>query len=316
MKAAVIEKYGSIDSLRVQEVEKPEPTEDEVRLKVFAASVNPSDLHLIKGKHFGSRFGKKRRIPGIDVSGMVDAMGPNAMDCSWGDEVYADLSNHGYGSFAEYVCVPRSAIALKPKNLDYIEAACVPYAATSALQGLVDEGDIFSHRSALIVGASGGVGHFAVQIAKNYDLQVTGVARTEKLDFVKTLGADFVLDYTKEDYMKSDNHYELIFDTAGQRSAFKFRKMLTRDGRYVAIAATASALLQTPIIGILNNRRVKTFRTRPSTEDLATLRKLIEKGSVKPNVDKVFSLDEVPQALKYLESGQVKGKIAIHVSDG
>jgi len=319
MKAAVFDRYGDLDSLRVEEISKPEPKADEVRLKVYAASINPADYYIVRGKPFPVRFStgliKPRvRIPGIDVAGMVDAMGPEAMECEWGQEVYADLSDSGFGAFAEYVCVPKSAIALKPRNLNYVEAAAVPLAATTALQGLM-KGEVLSYRSALVVGASGGVGHFAVQIAKNYGLHVTGVCSTDKVDFVKSLGADEVIDYNKTDYTRMDRSYELIFDTAAKRSASTFRKMLTTDGRYVAVAFSPSALINSPFGGILNNKKIVTYVAQPSTEDLATLRKMIESNRIKPHVDRVFELEDITEAYKYWKSGQAKGKIAIHVSD-
>ncbi|MGB6036579.1 MAG: NAD(P)-dependent alcohol dehydrogenase [Cryomorphaceae bacterium] len=318
MKAVVFDKYGSIDNLRIEEIQKPEPNADEVRLKVYAASINSGDIQLIRG-NFASRmrsgfFSPGLKVPGIDVSGMVDAMGPEAIGCTLGQEVYADLSDYGYGGFAEYVCVPKSAIALKPSNLSYEEAAAVPMSATAAFQGLLDWGDMLSYRSTMIIGAAGGVGHFAVQIAKNYNLQVTGVTRGENLDFVTSLGADYVKSYDDIDF-NSENHYELIFDTVADNSAYKFRRMLTRDGKYVACAFSPSAVIHSPFGGILNNRKIVTFDAQPNTDDLATIRKMIEKGKVAPRVDRVYPLEETPEALKYVAEGNAKGKVVIKIAE-
>jgi NADPH:quinone reductase-like Zn-dependent oxidoreductase len=317
MKAVVFDKYGSIDNLRMEEIEKPEPKADEVRLKVYAASVNSGDLQLINGR-LSSRlrtgiFRPGRTVPGIDVSGIVDAMGPEAIGCTWGQEVYADLSDYGFGGFAEYVCVPKSAIALKPSNLSYVEAAAVPMAATTALQGLLTWGEMLSYRSALVIGAAGGVGHFAVQIAKNFNLQVTAVTREQNLDFVTSLGADYVMSYDEIDF-SSDKHYELIFDTVADNSAHKYRKMLTRDGKYVACAFSPSAVLHSPFGGILNNRKIVTFEAQPSMDDLAIIRKMTEKGNVTPKVDRIYTLEETGEALKYLAAGNARGKVVIKIA--
>lgn len=319
MKAIVFNKYGSIDNLRIEEIERPEPEADEVRLKVFAASVNAGDLQLIKG-NLRSRlrnglFRPGNRIPGIDVAGIVDAMGPEAIGCKLGQEVYADLSDYGFGAFAEYICVPKSAVALKPSNLDYVKSAAVPRAATTAFQGLLDWGQMLSFRSAMIIGASGGVGHFAVQIAKNYNLQVTAVAREDNLEFVRSLGADHAISYDELDLSNSDHHYELIFDTVADNSAHKYRKMLTRDGKYVSSAFSPSASIQSPFGGILNNRKVVTFEARPDTDDLATIRKMIEKGNLTPRIDRVYPLEKTVEALKYLATGKALGKVVIQISD-
>jgi NADPH:quinone reductase-like Zn-dependent oxidoreductase len=318
MKAVVFDKYGSIDNLRIVEIEKPEPKADEVRLKVYAASVNSGDLQSIKGK-LSSRlstgiFRPGKTVPGTDVSGIVDAMGPEAVGCTLGQEVYADVSDYGFGGFAEYVCVPKSAIALKPSNLSYVEAAAVPMAATTALQGLLNWGEMLSYRSAMVIGAAGGVGHFAVQIAKNYNLQVTAVTREQNLDFVKSLGADYAKSYDEIDF-SADNHYELIFDTVADNSAHKYRKMLTRDGKYIACAFSLSALFHGPFGGILNNRKIVTFEAQPNTDDLAIIRKMIEKGNVMPRVDRVYPLEETVEALKYLAAGKSRGKVVIKISE-
>jgi len=318
MKAVVFDKYGSIDNLRIEELKKPEPMADEVRLKVFAASVNSGDMQLIRGR-LSARlrsglFSPGIRVPGIDVAGIVDAMGPEAIGCTYGQEVYADLSDYGYGGFAEYVCVPKSAIALKPGNLSYVEAAAVPMCATAAFQGLLDWGDMLSYRSVMIIGASGGVGHFAVQIAKNYNLQVTGITRASNLDFVAGLGADHVKSYDEIDF-NAEDHYELIFDTVADDSAHKFRNMLTRDGKYVACAFSPTAVIQSPFGGVLNNRKIVTFDTQPNTDDLATIRKMIEKGNVLPRVDRVFPIEQTVDALKYLAEGNANGKVVIKMPD-
>jgi len=318
MKAVVFDRYGAIDNLQMEELEKPEPKADEVRLKVFAASVNSGDIQLIRGT-LSSRlnnglFTPGKKVPGIDVAGMVDAIGPEAMGCELGQEVYGDLSGYGYGGFAEYVCVPKSAIALKPNNLDFIEAAAVPRAATAAFQGLLDWGDMLSYRSVMVIGAAGGVGHFAVQIAKNYNLQVTAVTRKDNLEFVTNLGADHVKCYNEIDF-SADNHYELIFDPVADNSAHKFRRMLTRDGKYVASAFSLSAKFHSPFGGILNNRKIMTFDVRPDLDDLATIRKMIEKGNVTPRIDRVYPFEQVGEALKHFSAGKARGKVVIQMNE-
>jgi NADPH:quinone reductase-like Zn-dependent oxidoreductase len=202
---------------------------------------------------------------------------------------------------------------LKPSNLSYVEAAAVPMAATTALQGLLTWGEMLSYRSALVIGAAGGVGHFAVQIAKNFNLQVTAVTREQNLDFVTSLGADYVMSYDEIDF-SSDKHYELIFDTVADNSAHKYRKMLTRDGKYVACAFSPSAVLHSPFGGILNNRKIVTFEAQPSMDDLAIIRKMIEKGNVTPKVDRIYTLEETGEALKYLAAGNARGKVVIKIA--
>jgi NADPH:quinone reductase-like Zn-dependent oxidoreductase len=188
-------------------------------------------------------------------------------------------------------------------------------AATAALQGLLNYGEMLSYRSAMIIGAAGGVGHFAVQIAKNFDLQVTAVTREENIEFVRSIGADFVISSDNTDYIKSKNHYELIFDTIADKSARRFRKMLTRDGRYVACAFSPSAVVQSPFGGILNNRKIVTFDAKPNMDDLATIRKMIEKGNITPRVDKVFPLTEIKEAFSFYSSGKAKGKVVLTMDD-
>jgi len=319
MKSIVFDKYGSIENLYIEEGEKPEPKEDEVRLKVYAAALNPKDLEMIRGD-FKSRlntgfFRPGKRTPGIDVAGMVDAMGPEAIGCKWGQEVYADLSNYGYGGFAEYVCVPKSAIALKPKNLSYVESAAVPMAATTALQGLLNWGEMLSYRSAMIIGAGGGVGHFAVQIAKHYGLNVTAVTRKKNSEIVKAIGADHVISYDEIDFSQRAKRFELIFDTTTRRPAGRYLRLLTRDGRYVACAYSRSAYLLSPFGGILNNRKIVSFDAQPNTDDLATIRKLIERGSIYPRIDRSFALEDTSEALKYLSEGKSCGKVVIEIAN-
>ncbi|HKK39429.1 MAG TPA: NAD(P)-dependent alcohol dehydrogenase, partial [Cryomorphaceae bacterium] len=307
MRAIVFDKYGSVDQLRLEEVEKPVPQADEVRIKVCAASVNRIDLQLVQGKFWyrmrNGLFNPGKATPGIDIAGVVDALGPEAIGWMLGQEIYASLANYGFGGFAEYVCVPKSALALKPKNLSFVESAAVPTTATTAFQGLVDWGQMLSYRSVLIIGAAGGVGHFAVQMAKNYNLQVTAVSRSENLDFVKSLGADFTLSHEKMEFLSDERRYELIFDTVGDTSAHKYRKMLTGDGKYVVSAFSPSAIVSSPFGGILNNRKVIVFRVKPDPKDLSTIRKMIERGSVYPKVDRIYPLEEIKEALTYATSG-------------
>ena len=235
MKAMVYTKYGPPDVLELQEVEKPAPNDNEVLIKVHAASVNPAELHLLRADPFFARFYSgllkpKNTILGADISGIVESVGRNIKQFHIGDEVFGDLSDCGWGGFAQYVCAPENALALKPANLSFEEAAAVPLAAITALQGLRNKGHIHQGQKVLINGASGGVGTFAVQIAKSFGTEVTGVCSTRNLDLVRSIGADHVIDYTQVDFTRNGQHYDLIFDAVGNRSVSDFKRALSPNG--------------------------------------------------------------------------------------
>jgi 2-desacetyl-2-hydroxyethyl bacteriochlorophyllide A dehydrogenase len=321
MKAIVCTKYGPPDVLQLKEVAKPTPKDNEVLVKIHAASVNPADWHLLRGKPFLVRlmsFGllkPKNKILGADVAGRVEAVGRNVEQFRPGDEVFGDISGCGLGAFAEYVCVPENALAVKPANVSFEEAAAVPLAAFTALHGLRDKGQIQPGQKVLINGAGGGVGTFAVQLAKSFGAEVTGVCSTGKLDMVRSIGADQVIDYTQEDFTKNGEHYDLILDAAAYRSIFDYERVLSPKGIYVMVGGSMAALFQAillgPWISMTGNKKMRFLSSKPNKKDLVFLRELLEAGKVKPVIDRRYPLSEVAEALRYLEEGHARGKVVI-----
>jgi NADPH:quinone reductase-like Zn-dependent oxidoreductase len=322
MKAIVCTKYGPPDVLRLEEVEKPIPGDDEVLVEVHAASVTYSSLMLIRGEPFVGRvmglglLRPKHKIPGGDLAGRVVAVGANVKQFQPGDEVYGDLSDCGRGAFAEYVAAPENALALKPANISFEEAAAVPEAALVALQALRDHGQIQPGQKVLINGASGGIGTFAVQIAKYFGAEVTGVCSTRNVDLVRSLGADHVIDYTKEDFTESGQGYDLILAAAGYRSIFDYRRALSPKGIYVstggAMAQTFQALLLGPLISMTGDKKLGAMLVKPN-KDLAFMREIIEAGKVKPVIDSCYPLSQAAEALRYYADGHSRGKVVITV---
>lgn len=322
MKAIVCTKFGPPDVLQFAEVEKPAPRDDEVLVEVHAASVTFSNLMLVTGKPFVGRLmglgllKPKLKIPGSDIAGRIEAVGRNVTQFSPGDEIYGDLSGCGRGGFAEYVCAPENAVALKPANLSFEEAAAVPEAALVALQALRDNGQIKKGQKVLIYGASGGIGTFAVQIAKYFEAEVTGVCSTKNLDMVRSLGADHVIDYAKEDFAQNRPCYNLIVATAGYRSIFDYKRALSTEGIYVstggAMAQTFQALLLGPFISMTGSKKLGAMLVKPN-KDLAFMKKLLEAGSVKPVIDRCYPLSETTEALRYYGEGHARGKVVITV---
>jgi NADPH:quinone reductase-like Zn-dependent oxidoreductase len=321
MKAMVFTEYGPPDVLRLQDVEKPAPADDQILVKVHAASVVWADLAFVKGQPFVSRLSSglrkpKYTIPGMDVAGRVEAVGKNAKQFQPGDEVFGDVSRCGFGAFAEYVAVPESELALKPANLTFEEAAAVPQAALVALQGLRDKGGIQPGQKVLINGASGGNGTFAVQIAKYYGAEVTGVCSTRNLDLVRSLGADHVIDHTQEDFTKNGQPIDLIFDIAGNRSLSEYLRALRPKGTYVACAISPGALLLGPLISMLGSKKVVQLSHSPNAKDLVFMKELIEAGKVVPVIARVYPLSEAAEALRNYEDGHAQGKVVITVAPG
>jgi NADPH:quinone reductase-like Zn-dependent oxidoreductase len=321
MKAIVCTKYGPPDVLQLKEVEKPTPKANEVMIKIHAAAVTFSNLSLVSGKPFLARLGfgllkPKVKIPGSDIAGRVEAIGRNVKQFKPGDEVFGDLSDCGRGGFAEYVCAREKALALKPANISFEEAAAVPEAALVALQGLRDKGHITKGQKVLIYGASGGIGTFAVQIAKYFGAEVTAVCSTSNLDIVRSIGADHAIDYTKEDFTKSGQRYDLILATAGYRSIFDYKRALSPRGIYVAtggsLAQTFQALLLGPWISITGSKKLSALLVKPN-KDLGFIKELIEAGKVKPVIDRRYPLSEVPEAFRYYAKGHTRGKVVITV---
>src|ERR687893_2759963 len=324
MKSMVNMKYGAPDVLKVTEVERPTPKDDEVVLKVHAASVNPADWHILRGAPYLARmqFGLRKpkdRVLGCDVAGHIEALGKNVTMLKPGEEVFGSPFMHGLGAFAEWVCISEDLLAPKPANLSFEQAAAVPVAASTALQGLRDHGRIEPGYKVLIIGASGGVGTFAVQIAKSFDAEVTGVCSTRNVDMVRSLGADHVIDYTREDFTQSGQKYDLIFQLAGTRSPSECRRALTSrgtlvlssgesEGRWIGpVARIIKALVLSPFV----SQKMASFTVKPNKEDLRFLTELIESGKLTPVIDRTYSLSETPEAIRYLEEGHARAKVVI-----
>jgi NADPH:quinone reductase-like Zn-dependent oxidoreductase len=313
MKAIVYTQYGSPDVLELKEVEKPAPKDDQVLIKVLAIAANAGDLHLLRADPFLVRLmagllKPKYNILGTDVAGRVEAVGGNVKQFKVGDEVFGNVSPYGWGGFAEYVCAHEDAFVLKPSRLTFEEAAAVPMAATTALQGLRDHGKIQPGQKVLINGASGGVGMFAVQIAKSFGAEVTAVCSTRNLDIARSIGADHVIDYTQEDFTKSEQRYDLILAANGYHPISDYKRALTPKGIYVMTGGSGAQTFQAMI-------RLGPWVAKPNHQDLVFLKELLEAGKIKPVIDRSYPLSQVPDALRYLEEGHAKGKIVITVAD-
>jgi NADPH:quinone reductase-like Zn-dependent oxidoreductase len=317
MKAFIYEKYGPPETLRMAEVDKPAPDADQVLVKVLAASVNAADWHVLRGKPLFSRatlglLRPKHQILGVDIAGRVEAVGSGVTRFRPGDEVYANLLDHGYGGFAEYVSVPVAVVSLKPASLSFEEAAAVPMAAVTALQGLGHHGDLQPAQQVLINGASGGVGSFAVQIAKAYRAEVTAVTSTGNLDLVRSLGADHVLDYTRDDVVKTGRRYDLILDTVGNRSVPELRRALAVGGKAAVTGFTSVARLLA--VSLRGGKDIAQVQAHVTAKDLELLSELIEAGKVRPQIDRRYRFAEIPDAIAYLEQGHARAKVVVGVA--
>jgi NADPH:quinone reductase-like Zn-dependent oxidoreductase len=323
MKAIVYTEYGPPDVLQLQEVAQPTPQEGEVLVKVCAASVNYPDWAFVRGKPFMVRLTSgglrkpKYTVLGADIAGQVEAVGRNVKQFQTGDEVYGDISESGFGGFAEYVSVPEEALAPKPANLTYEQAATVPMAAVVALQALRDHGHALHQPGlkVLIVGASGGNGTFAVQIAKAFGAEVTGVCSTRNVDMVRSIGADHVIDYTREDFTQSGQRYDLILATAGYRSIFDYRRALSPKGIYVSTGGSTAQIFQGmllgPFISMTGAQKMGSMLAKPSQKDLVFVKELIEAGKVVPVIDRRYPLSETAEAVRYYGKGHARGKVVI-----
>ena len=323
MKANVVEKYGTPDVMEFKDVEKPTPKDNEVLVKVHAASINMADWHLLTADIFLVRLEMgllkpKNKILGADMAGRVESVGKNVTQFQPGDEVFGDLATSGFGSLAEYVAVPEHVLALKPVNLTFEEAAAYPMAAVTALQGLRDQGKLQPGQKVLIQGASGGVGAFAVQIAKALGAEVTAVCSTRNIELVRSLGADHVIDYTKEDFTKNGKQYDLILAVNGYHPINDYKRSLTPKGIYVMAGGATKqmfeALLRSSFISEKNGRKLGVLTALPKQEDLVYLKGLTEAGKLKPVIDKRFPLNEAAQALRYLGEGHARGKVILTVA--
>jgi NADPH:quinone reductase-like Zn-dependent oxidoreductase len=314
MKAFVSEKYGPPEMLRMAEVKKPSPAADEALVKVLAVSVNPADWRSMRAKPFFSRatlglLRPKHRILGGDIAGRVEAVGSDVNQFKPGDEVYANLLDHGNGGFAEYVSVPVEAMSFKPANLSFEEAAAVPMAGVTALQGLRHHGEIRAGQRVLINGASGGIGTFAVQIAKSYGSEVTGVTSTRNIDLVGSLGADHVVDYTTTDFFRSGRRYDLILDTIGNLSVRDLRLALVEGGQAAVVGFTSVAKLIG--VSLRGGKDIAIVSAHVATTDLEYLANLIEAGKVRPHIDRRYPFADIPAAISYLEQGHARGKVVV-----
>jgi len=341
MKAIVYYNYGSPDVLRYAEIEKPDVGDNEVLIKVRAASVNPLDCAL-KGVPYIFRLAFGLRAPnvtqpgrpGVDVAGLVEAVGRNVTQFKPGDEVFgacvsdpqasgAKVWVHHQGTFAEYVCVPESMLVMKPDNVAFEQAAAVPVAAFTALQGLRDKGQVQPGQEVLISGAAGGVGTFAVQIAKSFGAEVTGVCSTRNVDMVRSIGADQVIDYTQEDFTKRGRRYDLILDCVGNHSLSECRRVLNPKGKCVLVGDLSgrnaigllARLIKVLVLSLFPRQKVVTFLARPNKEDLALMYELMKTGKVKPVIDRRYSLSDAPQAIRYLAEKHARGKVVITLED-
>jgi len=323
MQAIVYTEYGPPEVLQLKEVAKPTPKDDEILIKVQATSLNRSDWEGLIGKPLYARLGGLRRparsILGSDIAGRVEAAGAKHTKFKPGDEVYGDILSQ-MGGFGEYVCVRGSVMALKPAGLSFAEASAIPQAGVIALQGIRDQGQVQPGHKVLINGAGGGGGMFAIQLAKLYGAEVTGVDNTGKLEFMRSLGADHVIDYTREDFTKSGKQYDLILDLFAHRSAFALARALSPTGSYFAVGGSVTTLLQIalggPLIGRRTGKKVRVLIVQPNSIDMATVAELCATGKIVPVIDREFPLSAVPEALQYLGDGRVKGKAVIKVQPG
>src|SRR6266487_1798951 len=320
MKAIVQHKYGSPDVLKMEEVELPTPTDNEVLIKVHAVSVNLSDWEGLRGKPLYARIGgllkPKNKILGSDIAGQVETVGRNVTQFQPGDEVFGLM--WGYrGGFAEYACTAEKALALKPVGMTFEEAATIPQAAVIALQGIREKGQVQSGQNVLINGAGGGAGSFAVQLAKYYGAEVTGVDNTEKLDFMRSLGADHVIDYTREDFTKNGKQYDMILDVIAHRSVFAYKRALGPNGSYFMVGGSVATMFQMLLLGAwirrTTGRKIRILAVQPNPKDMLYMTELFEAGKVVPVIDRRYPLSEVPEALRYLGEGHAKGKVVITV---
>lgn len=323
MRAMVQDDYGSPDVLRLEDIDRPVPKDREVLIEVHASSVNAGDWHMMRGTPFlirlmfGGILKPKITTLGADVAGRVVAVGKDVTQFQPGDEVFGDVSDSGRGAFAEYVCAPAAAVVLKPAEISFSAAAVVPAAAMAALQALRDNGQLQPGQTVLINGASGGVGSFAVQIAKAFGAEVTGVCSTPKMDMVRSLGADHVIDYTQTDVTQTKQQYDLMVDAAAYRSFFDFLPIVKPGGTYVVIGgATApffQAMLLGPWVSRLRNRQIKSLAMSVNHDDLVTVKDLLATVKISPFIYRSYALHDVPDAIRHMESRQVCGKIGIDV---
>ena len=324
MKAIVYTKYGSPDVLYLEEVEKPALNEEKVLVKVHAASINAGDWHLLAADPFPMRLTgvgllkPKNTILGSDIAGCVEAVGRNVKQFRPEDAVFGDIFGLGSGSFAEYVSVPESALALMPSNVSFEEAAAVPLTAVTALQGLRDQGRILPGQKVLINGASGGVGTFAIQIAKAFGAEVTAVCSIRNLEMARSLGADHVIDYTIEDFTQNGKQYDLILAANGYHPLSAYKRALTPQGIYVFTGGSPAQIFQSLFLGPLmsksDGRKMTSVMQKANQKDLLFIRDLLEDGKIRAVIDECYPLSKTAEAFRYFEKGHARGKVVITIA--
>ena len=324
MKAVVLTEYGSPDYFQINEIEKPKPKNNEVLVKVFAVSVNSWDWEILIAKPFVNRLmagllkPKRIKILGCDIAGRVEAVGKNVKQFQPGAEVFGDLSRCGWGGFAEYVCAHNNALALKPVSMSFEQAAAIPQAGLLALQALCYKGQIQPGNKVLFNGAGGGVGTLGMQIAKSFGAEVTGVDSTDKLDIMRSSGADHVIDYTQEDFTKNGQHYDRIIDVAATRSVFDYKRALSHRGVFVMVGGSSSLvnklLFLGPWISMTENKKMGLLLHK-ANKGMSFMKELFEAGKVVPVIDRRYPLNEIAEALRYYGEGQVQGKVVITIME-
>jgi NADPH:quinone reductase-like Zn-dependent oxidoreductase len=320
MKAGVYTRYGPPDVLGLTDVPAPVPKDDEVLVQVHAVSLNASDWEALRGKPLYSRIGgpfrPRHHILGSDIAGRVTAAGRNATRFPPGQDVFADILSH-MGGFAEYVCVPETALAPMPTGMTYEETAALPQAGAIALQGIQDKGQVRPGQKVLINGAGGGSGMYAIQLAKLNGAEVTGVDNAEKLEFMRSLGADHVIDYTRDDFTRTGRTYDLILDLAAHRPAFAYQGSLLPGGRYLYVGGSVATLLQVlltgPVLGRAEGKKIRLLAVRQGAQHLAPLVELCQAGKIATVIGRRYRLSQVPEALRYLGEGHAQGKIVVIV---
>ena len=320
MKAIVYHEYGSPDVLKLEEVQKPTPTDKQLLIKVYAVSINRSDWEGLTGKPLYARIGglikPSNKILGSDIAGTVEAVGKDVKQFKPGDEVFGLMLNYG-GGFAEYACKSEKALALKPAGMTFAEAAAIPQAAFIALQGIRDKGQVQPGQKVLINGAGGGAGTFAIQLAKLAGAEVTGVDNAEKLELMRSLGADHAIDYTKEDFTKNGEQYDLILDVIANRSVFAYKRALKPNGSYFMAGGSVVTMFQMFLLGPwirrTSGKKIRLLLVQTESKDLLYITELIASGKVVAVIDRRYSLSEAAEALRYLGEGHAKGKVVITV---
>ena len=321
MKAVVYHNYGSPGVLRLEDIQDPVPGDDEVLVRVYAVSINSWDWDMLTGRPYEYRLlggllrPKSIMIHGCDIAGRVEAVGKNVMRFHVGDDVFGDLAEDGWGAFAEYTCACENRLAFKPAGMSFQEAACLSHGGNLAVQGLIDFGKIKSGQKVLINGGCGSTGTLAIQIAKLFDVEITGVDRTEKLDMMRTLGADCVIDYTVEDFTRNGRQYDLIFDVKTNRSIFDYKRALCPNGTYVTVGGKTPRLLQLVLFGKLSGKHKMHMVGYKANKDLNYLVELFEAGKLKPVIDRCFPMEKSADAFRYFGEGRFKGKVVITFND-